>query len=217
MKYKVITIEKNPQSVASAQRCIDSAAKYGIEVKMVAAFTPENNPREHFSNQRLPLKHFEKDAQQYSRIENVLSAFLSHFNLWRYAASLKEETCILEHDAYFYDGIPDNLSYKGILTIGKPSYGRFKTPSTFGVGPLVHKRYFGGAHAYCVTPSGANQLLEKAKTEAGPTDIFMNVNNFPNLEEYYPWPVEARDSFSTIQKKEGCLAKHGYNDSYELI
>ena len=45
----------------------------------------------------------------------------------------------------------------------------------------------------------------------------MNVNNFPNLEEYYPWPVEARDSFSTIQKKEGCLAKHGYNDSYELI
>jgi hypothetical protein len=40
---------------------------------------------------------------------------------------------------------------------------------------------------------------------------------FPWLEEYYPWPVEVKDSFTTIQKTEGCLAKHGYNETYEII
>jgi GR25 family glycosyltransferase involved in LPS biosynthesis len=217
MKYRVITIEDNPQSVKSAQRCIDSAKQFGIEVENAWAFTPRHNPYQHFGLKKLPIENFEKDAQKYSRLDNVLSAFLSHFNCWRYAAAMNEETCILEHDAYFFDGVPDNLQYKGILTIGKPSYGKFNTPSTLGVGPLVHKRYFGGAHAYCIKPEAANELLLKAETHAGPTDVFLNLDNFPDLEEYYPWPVEARDTFTTIQRTEGCLAKHQYNDNYEII
>jgi hypothetical protein len=36
------------------------------------------------------------------------------------------------------------------------------------------------------------------------------------LEEYYPWPVEVRESFSTIQKTQGCLAKHMYNKDYVI-
>ena len=44
--------------------------------------------------------------------------------------------------------------------------------------------------------------------EARPTDVFLNRNTFPFLEEYFPWPVEAKDSFTTIQSERGCTAKH---------
>ena len=43
------------------------------------------------------------------------------------------------------------------------------------------------------------------------------MNTFRWLEEFYPWPVESKDSFTTIQKTEGCLAKHGYGEAYEII
>ena len=56
--------------------------------------------------------------------------------------------------------------------------------------------------------------MERARLEASPTDIFLNLDTFPFLEEYYPWPVEVKESFSTIQKTEGCLAKHMYSKDY---
>ena len=105
-----------------------------------------------------------------------------------------------------------------MISIGKPSYGRYNTPQTLGVGPLVHKKYFGGAHAYMITPEGAKELVETAKSgKAIPTDVYLNLDLFPFLEEYYPWPVEAQDSFSTIQNTNGCLAKHNYGEGYQLL
>ena len=67
-----------------------------------------------------------------------------------------------------------------------------------------------------VSPGGAKKLIEKATTDAGPADVYLNINNFPWIEEYYPWACEAKDSFSTIQRTRGCLAKHNYNEAYEL-
>ena len=92
-----------------------------------------------------------------------------------------------------------------------------QTTNLYNFGPLIHKRYFGGAHAYMVAPEGAKLLIEKAKTDAGPTDVFLNIHNFPWLQEYYPWIAEAKDSFTTIQKEKGCLAKHNYNENYEIL
>jgi len=48
------------------------------------------------------------------------------------------------------------------------------------------------------------------------TDIFLNLDWFPWLQEYYPWPVEARDNFTTIQNQTGCLAKHNYGEGYDI-
>ena len=86
-----------------------------------------------------------------------------------------------------------------------------------GVGPLTTKKYFPGAHAYMVSPTGARQLVDKSKTHAKPTDIFLNLGNFPWLQEYYPFVAKADDSFTTIQNKNGCTAKHNYNDSYRIM
>jgi hypothetical protein len=67
-----------------------------------------------------------------------------------------------------------------------------------------------------IKPERAKELIEMAQKNASPTDLFLRNSNFDFLEEYYPWPVEVVESFSTVQKKEGCLAKHKYNEKYEV-
>ena len=81
----------------------------------------------------------------------------------------------------------------------------------------MSKPYFPGAHAYRVNPAGAEQLIQQAIMEARPTDVFLNKATFPFLEEIYPWPVEAKDTFTTIQASAGCQAKHNFNQRYEII
>ena len=107
--------------------------------------------------------------------------------------------------------------FGGCINLGKPSYGKFNTPPLLGVNALTSKRYFPGAHAYRINPAGAARLLVQAKLYARPTDVFLNLDALEWLQEYYPWPVEARDSFTTIQKTEGCLAKHNYDDKYKIL
>ena len=66
-------------------------------------------------------------------------------------------------------------------------------------------------------PDAAKIIIEVAKQQAGPTDVFLHSKRFPFLEEYYPWPVEAIDSFTTIQNVAGCKAKHNYKRGYRII
>lgn len=213
MKSYVITIQDHERSMQAANRCIESANKYGIDVKMFPGYTPESDPEAIAAKKGIPT---EKFKEIYSRYDRCLAAFLSHHHLWELCLRANENFLILEHDAVFMDKIPSIIK-NPIVSLGKPSYGKYNTPNTLGEGPLVSKRYFPGAHAYFITPAGALDLINKAKECAGPTDIFMNVDNFPYLQEVYPWPVEAKDSFTTIQNEHGCAAKHNYGDTYEII
>ena len=213
MKTYVISIKDHEQSTQAAKRCVKSAEKFGIEAFLSFGYTPENNPGAIAAIKGIPT---EKFKEIYSRYERCLAAFLSHHQLWEDCVEANENFLILEHDAVFVNQIP--TSFKNpIVNIGKPSYGKYKTPQTLGEGPLVSKRYFPGAHAYHITPAGALDLVNKAKECAAPTDIFMHLDNFPYLQEIYPWPVEARDNFTTIQNQRGCLAKHNYGETYEII
>ena len=214
MKASVIPIIDNDRSRQVADRCISSGRKNGIEIAYFTAFTPANDPIKIAESEGIPLDGF---REKYSRFHNTLAAFLSHYWLWKVTAAGTEGHLIFEHDAVILD--PIHLALVGdIVNLGKPSYGKFNTPMTLGEGPLISKPYFPGAHGYYISPKGAQQLVDKAKTSAAcPTDIFINTNNFNNLKEYYPWPVEARDSFTTIQNETGCLAKHNYGETYEII
>jgi GR25 family glycosyltransferase involved in LPS biosynthesis len=155
--------------------------------------------------------------QFYSRYENCVAAFMSHFSLWSMCYEQQEEFTIFEHDAIVVNHIPRHIPYKEVISIGKPSYGGHIDLKSFGVNPLTSKRYFPGAHAYRLRPVGAKKLIDQAKICAKPTDIYLNLDTFPNLQEYYPWPVEAKDTFTTIQKRQGCLAKHNYDETYKII
>lgn len=213
MKNFVITIVDNPKSVESAERCIRSAAYHNIDVEMFTAITPNDNLEFICRKEGInPVRFVEK----YSRTPNTIAAFLSHYTLWKKCIEDNQEYTIFEHDAFVVDSIPNNLVYHSVINLGMPSYGKWNTPN-LGVGTLTSKPYFPGAHAYRLKPEGASALVNVAPFEAGPTDIYLNVDRFPFLEEYYPWPVEARDTFTTIQNEAGCLAKHNYSDKYEIL
>lgn len=210
MKAYVITIEDMPASVAAADRCIKSVKDFPVE--KWKATTPKDDIRRLFDQKQINPRYFNEQGNSYQL--NCMSAFMSHFRIWEWCAIHEEEVTIFEHDAVAVGPIP-NVPYRGCITFGKPSYGSFIQPKVLGVNPLTHKRYFGGAHAYRVKPEAARVMIDYAvKNEmAGPTDIFLTLDFFPWLEEYYPWPVEARDSFTTIQRKGGCVAKHNWNEA----
>ena len=213
MKAFVITIMDNPKSVQAAMRCMKSAERYGLHVEHHAATTPKDNPHLILHTKGIQPSFFH---ERYSRPDNCMAAFLSHHSLWEMSVKQKETIVIFEHDAIVTGEVPVNEKFKGCLTFSKPSYGKFNTPIKLGVDGLVQKKYFGGAHGYMVNPEGAEKLINKAKTHGGPTDVFLHVDNFPFLEEYYPWSCIAVDSFTTIQKEAGCLAKHNYGDGYVI-
>tara|TARA_E500000318_G_scaffold85631_1_gene81706 strand:+ start:136 stop:783 length:648 start_codon:yes stop_codon:yes gene_type:complete len=204
MEVRVITLQNIPQSVKVADRCIKSAKRYEVEVSKFNAITPSTYQKVVDEN-NINTDHF---REIYSRYENALSAFCSHFSLWQECAKAKTPYVILEHDAVFKDSLP-NFLLGDIVNLGEPSYGRFNIPNYIGEGELTSKAYLPGAHAYYITPKGARQLIEQAQVMAKPTDVFIHVSKF-KINEYNPWPVKALDSFTTIQKTEGIKAKHSY-------
>lgn len=216
MQAYIITIQDNTRSIESANRCIESAKRYNIDIQKFEAVIPGDYMHDIIEVKKLDVSSF---SNKYSRVDNAIACFCSHYMLWEKCRDSKENMLILEHDAYFVNEIPNNLNFHYLMNVGKPSYGKFKIPTYLGKNKLTSKEYLPGAHAYIITPEFASILIEKAKVGAFEADIFINNNNFPGmLEEFYPWPVEARDSFTTIQKTRGCLAKHNYKEGeYEII
>ena len=215
MKSYVITIMDMPESVKAAERCIKSMPEFNIEI--FPAITPDQNPDRIARDKGVDLQFFRFDGEKFSRRHRCISAFLSHYSLWEKCAQSNEETQIFEHDAVCVNNIPKFIQYTGCISLGAPSYGQFRTPQTFGVNPLTSKDYFPGAHAYRLKPEAARTFMAHAEQNAGPTDVFLSRAFFPWLQEYYPWPVVAKDTFTTIQNRGGCLAKHSFNDNYGII
>lgn len=211
MKAFVITIKELEESVKIANRCIDSFKN--INVEKFTAITPENTDLIGFSNYLgLSLDQF---TEQWSKKENAIACFLSHYSLWELCINLNENLLILEHDAICVDEINFlSICFDKVISLGKPSFGKFNIPVSNGINKLTSKLFFPGAHGYMIRPEGAKELLKQAKIECKPTDVFLNSKTFPWLQEYYPWPIEAQDTFSTVQKLEGCRAKHNFNEKF---
>lgn len=213
MKSYVITIMNMERSVEIAQRCIASAKQFGIEVEMFKAITPKDNVYKIAEEREINLSGFD---ERYSRKDNAIACFLSHHSLWNEAIKTNESILILEHDAIFVNSIDLNMNFKGLISLGKPSYGKYSTPRV-GISPLTSKGYLPGAHAYIVKPNAATDLINKSKVCSRPTDVFIDRKVFSWIEEYYPWPIEVKDTFTTVQKRPGCVAKHSYTEGFEII
>lgn len=213
MKAYVITIRGNINSVQSANKCIDSGKRHGLDIEKWSAITPEDNPVELAKIKGIDAIQFQ---EKYSRMENCIAAFMSHYSVWEECAKGEENFVIFEHDAVMIDRIPPAFP-NYVMNLGHPSYGKWNKPQQLGINPLTTKRYFPGAHAYMVTPAGAKLLVENAPMYARPTDVYLNLDTFPWLQEWYPFIAEARDEFTTIQVEAGCQAKHNWKEGYEII
>jgi hypothetical protein len=198
-----------PESVGMAKRAIDSCAKFGLEAETWPAITPGDDPAKMFREMALHAAAFDN---KWNRPERAMSAFLSHRSLWERSVSSNEALIVLEHDAQMIGQLPAVLP--DAVNLGRPSFGRFNVPKR-GVGPLVSKRYFPGAHAYGVQPARAVEML--ARTDAAPTDVYLRLDRFPWLKEAFPWPFKVDESFSTIQNRKGCNAKHQNGPGYRLL
>jgi GR25 family glycosyltransferase involved in LPS biosynthesis len=206
MKNFVITIMDNEKSVKSAERCIKSGYSVGgLEIEKWPATTPRDDINMIAANEGINTTAID---EVYSRTSNCLAAFLSHYRLWKWSMENNEEITIFEHDAVCVNVINSIIPYHGCISLGKPSYGKYNTPAKLGVNKLTSKPYFPGAHAYRLKPKAADIFIQHARMEARPTDVFLNNVSFPFLQEYYPWVVEAKDTFTTIQNKNGIAAKH---------
>ena len=195
MNY-VIAIQDNERSVNIANRCIKSAAKHGTTVEMFSAVTPRNTDIYKLAEQEgISPNGF---SEVYSRLDNCIAAFLSHYSIWKLAAEASQPVTIFEHDAVVVDYI-DNVQFDRVVTLGKPSYGKHVQAPILGLGSLISKQYLPGAHAYIVSPIAAKKMIKRAKIDAGPTDVWIHNERFDFIQEYYPWCCEAKDNFSTIQ------------------
>lgn len=200
----VITLLNLPQSVEAATRCIASAATHGIDARLWPAHTPEEGP-DIFRVHGWPTAAFTRN--RYSRPGPCMACFASHAAIWELIARTGKPAIICEHDAVFVRSLPDLSISSYLVNLGRPSFGKFKQPG-HGIGPLVSKPHLPGAHCYFLKPAGAKELLRLAKTAAEPTDVFIHTKRFPWLREAYPWPAECHETFSTVQREEGCAAKH---------
>ena len=66
--------------------------------------TPSDNPLLLLEQEGISDLGFE---EKYSRNLNCISAFLSHYSLWKKCIELDEEVIIFEHDAVLVDPIPN--------------------------------------------------------------------------------------------------------------
>lgn len=214
MKAFVIAIEGHAKSQAAANKCIKSGTRNGLVIEKWKATTPADNIVIYAQERFWPLGNW---VEKYSRSNNCLAAFISHYRLWNECILRNETIAIFEHDAIITSPIHEPTGYGPICTnIGAPSYGKYDTPNILGINPLTSKRYFPGAHGYIVNPTAAQILVDGVRGYGRPTDLYLNLDVFPWLTEVYPWPVEARDTFTTIQTFAGCQAKHKFNDSYQI-
>lgn len=227
MKAFVIRISGNQYSIKCAERCVNSAASFGLSVEIFDAITPDTvdsymsklpfnwtwagNNDTKLVHKETGLKHFPYDGS----INTKTACFLSHYFLWKKSIELNEPIVILEHDAVFISEFPHNIEFNGICQINDPdgsfSKGRGWSAKiirrgTIGAHPKTRVQAEGipdglaGNSAYVIKPWAAQDLVDIThKYGLWPNDALMCIQLFPYLEEYYPFITKVVQYKSTSQ------------------
>ena len=196
MKAYIITLVNLDKSVSAANDCLNSAKNNGVNAEIFQAVTAETAIEELNKNN---LKFNLTLPQRKHRLLPTIACFLSHYKLWELTYNSNQPSIVLEHDSIIVSNIP-KLS-GDIVNLGKPSWGHTGNLDFEGERPLSSGEVFLGAHGYYITPLGASNLLDVAKSMGGTqADCFFNKSTFGTmLREYHPWPIIANSTFTTVQ------------------
>jgi len=213
VKAYIVTLFDIPESVEVADRALHSARGKGLEADCRPGVWRTDALRE-MAAEGLKKGTFD---ETWSNTEAALGNFVAQYRIWR-EIERDGPAIIMEHDSVVVAPIPDLTGRGDIINLGKPSFGKLRHPREPGFYPLFSTGdKIPGAHGYYLTPTGASALVNTARRKGAiPVDKFICPQRFL-ITEYYPWPIEAHDSFTTIQRPKGCLSKHNYGPEYKIL
>ena len=134
MKAFVITLNNDKYSNMCADRCEQSAAKYGLKIKRFWGTKKEDAEAEMKrygltwtwageKNNRhtvCPITGLKQHPYRCSDLRAVKGCSMSHYRLWTKCVEIDEPILILEHDAVFLRPFPE-FDFKGICQINDPA------------------------------------------------------------------------------------------------
>ena len=156
MRTFVITLLNDEYSERVAKRCIDSAAKFGVDVEKYPAVNKltseslmcefglkwtwaDNNTR----ITKCPLTGLRQHPYKGANLQAKIGCSMSHFLLWKKCVELDQPILILEHDTIFVRDFPKDINFKGICQINNP---RNATPKGAWWSDHMKKRGTEGVH-----------------------------------------------------------------------
>jgi len=227
MKTFVITIMDLPESIDSAITTANTCSLYGLSAELFPATVPEDNPTE-IIHRILGREISTNVLRLEDRMDRVLSCLASQMRLWEWCACDKnsEDFLILEHDARMIAPMPD-IEVDGVISLGKPSFNE-EQHSTHswkdGINILEGQhRHFYGNHAILMSPAGAKEVLERMRDPSlrflHPADLLMKPSIMGEglLKEYYPFPFDVEEKFTTVQGDRGTSIKNNVPDDYQQL
>lgn len=155
MLSTVIVLRGHKKAEEHLPRLLGSAQKHNWRPKIFEGY---NGLTESFNvkiDQRYP-----KGAKQFER-PGVRGCFLSHYALWK---SCTQTMAVFEHDVLFRKPAPRDLPNADIIKLDgfRPSK------------PAATGQWWEGAHAYIITPVGAQKLVHWVETwGASPADYML--------------------------------------------
>jgi len=221
----VITLEGHEYSEAKAKRCIDTAARFGLEVQKFPAVNEhqaqrvmreqglgwtwaDNNTRITYCKQTGLRQH------PYGKLAAKIGCSMSHYLLWQRCVEASELCLILEHDAVFLRPLPE-IEFNGICQINDPAgatpggerWSKIMQERGAGVHSktlmMIDKQPDGlaGNSAYLIRPWAAQELIEAFhKYGVWPNDATMCVQLFPYLQELFPFVTRVEQTMSTTSE-----------------
>lgn len=134
MKAFVITLETNTYSQKVADRCIQSAAKVGLEVEKFFGVDVEHAyevmtqerlewtwaGKHNKIQRRCPITNLLQFPYTAADIRAKIGCSMSHYLLWKRCVEQDKPMLILEHDSVFLRPLPE-IEFHGICQINDPA------------------------------------------------------------------------------------------------
>lgn len=168
MKAFIIYLKEVQSTIDAALECKRTAKEHGIDAWMLEGFTPSRADKFIKENN---LKSYSPGPKIYDIKWNkpgVRGCFVSHYHAWKKCVELNHTIIVLEHDVKIVSEFP-NINFTDILQLGYNKDGieeyqdqeYFIEPNNFTKKGI---RMMDGAHAYAITPRGAQKLIDGVQT-----------------------------------------------------
>ena len=201
-KY-VICLTDVPESLAGAERCINSAKRYGEDKGMeIFPGIRKEESLAFFLERGLTFTSTPGHEELFD-ISAEMGCFASHYLLWEKCVELDEAIMILEDDVEFCAPVLP-LRFKEIIHLGRP-YSQWNAEIMAAVSDKYQEaynpfNYLLGAYAYGVTAVAARKLIDSAhKIVIRPADRFIS-SRTSDILFYLPHPITTSLKHSSIRK-----------------